>query len=118
MAAYKDSSGKITIDSADVQNDIRRINGAISDLQKSENAIKRVIEHANEGKGKTNDAIIAKAGELKKRISDEINSLESTKEFMNRTVEKYERIDREIKERIEREKSSEKLSSIFKSLRI
>lgn len=99
--AYKDSSGKITIDENAAQQDMRRLRQAIDSLNNSKIAVEAVIRQASSEKGQTSAAIIEKAGELKKQLEDMINRLEETQSFISRVVKHYQEVDRKVKEAIQ-----------------
>ena len=98
--AYKDSSGRITIDEYAAQQDIRRIRQALDALNNSKVAVNAIIQQAANEKGQTSAAVIEKAGELKKQLDDMINRLNETASFISRVVKHYQEVDRQVKEAI------------------
>lgn len=98
--AYRDSSGSITIDQDEAKKDIRNIDCAIADIERSAKTLKNVLDQAASGKGKTNDAIIDKATILLSRCNKAINGLTNIKNQINNTVAKYQRIDAILGERM------------------
>jgi seryl-tRNA synthetase len=99
--AYRDSSGKITIDEYAAAQDIQRLRQAIESLTNSRNAVNALIQQATSEKGQTSSAIIEKAGELKRQLDDMINRLNETLNFISRVVRHYQEVDRKVKEAIQ-----------------
>ncbi len=99
--AFKDSSGRITIDEYAADQDIKRINQAINSLNDSKRALENMINQASGEKGATAVAIVEKANEMKKQIESMINRLNETSSFISRTIAHYREVDRQVKEAIQ-----------------
>lgn len=98
--AFYDENGRITIDEAAAQADIRRIEAAISSLDNSKKAMDILIQQAASEQGQTSSAVIEKATEMKNQISAMISCLSETASFISRTVSYYRQTDQKIKEQI------------------
>jgi len=99
--AYKDSSGRITIDEYAAQQDIQKINQAIAALENSKKAMENIMNQASNEQGQTAVAIIEKATELRNQINTMIGRLNETSSFISNTVAHYREVDRLVKEAIE-----------------
>lgn len=98
--AYMDMNGNITINENAANADIKRLCAAKQYLVDSENAINSLIKQAADGQGETATAVVEKANELKMQIERLISALENTEDYINSTVAKYKRIDKEVTEAI------------------
>ena len=99
--AYKDSSGRITIDEQAAAQDIRRLQEAAQILKDSRKAIANIINQASGEQGLTARAICEKAREMCNNIDALINRLNETSSFISRTVAHYQEVDRQVKEAIQ-----------------
>ena len=99
--ALKDSSGRITIDENAAQQDVQRIQQAISALKDSRKAIENIIIQASNEQGQTAVAIVEKATELKNQINNMIGRLNDTSSFISNTITHYQEVDRLVKEAIQ-----------------
>lgn len=99
--AYKDSSGRITIDEHAAQQDIQKINQAKSALENSKKALENIINQASNEQGQTAIAIVEKATELKNQINTMIGRLNETSSFISNTIAHYQEVDRLVKEAIQ-----------------
>ncbi len=99
--AYKDSSGRITIDEQAAAQDIRRLQEAAQILKDSRKAIVNIINQASGEQGLTARAICEKAREMCNLIDGLINRLNETSSFISRTVAHYQEVDRQVKEAIQ-----------------
>ena len=97
---YYDDNGKITIDEAAANADIRRLQTAITQLEKSKKAVISLQRQAAEGEGQTTAAVSEKCGELIGKINDMLNRLEETSAFIKKTVAHYQQVDADLKARI------------------
>lgn len=98
--SYMDMNGNITINENAANADIKRLRAAKQYLADSENAISSLIKQAADGQGETATAVVEKANELKMQIERLISSIENTEDCINRTVAKYRRIDKEVRDSI------------------
>lgn len=98
--AYKDFNGKITIDEVAARQDIEKINIAIMKLEEAKNALNQVIQQGTHTKGSTGSAIVSKGSELKKQLDIMTNNLNNEVRAIRQTVEKYKRLDAEVKAEI------------------
>lgn len=98
--AYKDANGRITIDEVAAQKDVRNILAAVEKLNESKNAIYQLILNASDMKGETVSAIAEKGTEIKADIEAMIKNLETTADFIIKTVNYYKKLDSEIKNAI------------------
>ncbi len=98
--AYHDENGKITIDEVAAEQDIRRLERAIADLNASKNAMKNLMNTAAAGKGEAVSAVTEKSGEMINKINDMISRLDETVSFIKRTVSHYRQVDENIKNAI------------------
>lgn len=96
--AYKDSSGKITIDEVAAKRDIQRIEKAIVSLENAKKALRNVVRQAASEKGAASDATAEKASELIRQMDDMLRRLRETSGFISKTVRRYYLIDKEIRD--------------------
>ena len=99
--AYKDSSGRITIDEQAAAQDIRRLQEAMQILKDSRKAIVNIINQSSGEQGLTAQAICEKARQMCNYIDDLVNRLSETSSFISRTVAHYQEVDRQVKEAIQ-----------------
>ena len=99
--AYHDENGRITIDAAAAQKDIRRIREAIQVLEDSRSAICSLERQAGQMQGEVAFAIVHQAGRMKKSLENVIDKLEETIIFVQKTVRHYELLDEQIKQAIQ-----------------
>ena len=99
--AFKDSSGRITIDEYAAQQDIQKINQAKVALENSKKALENLINQASNEQGQTAVAIVEKATELKNQINTMIGRLNETSSFISSTIAHYQEVDRLVKEAIQ-----------------
>lgn len=99
--AYKDSSGRITIDEQAAAQDIRRLQEAMQILKDSRKAIVNIINQASGEQGLAAQAICEKAREMCNAIDALVNRLSETSSFISRTVAHYQEVDRQVKEAIQ-----------------
>lgn len=99
--AYHDYNGKITIDDVAAARDIQKIRTAMDKLDSARNSMSQLITFASEIKGHTGNAIQSRAQEQKRQLDTMISNLNQTCNAINQTVEKYKRLDREVKAAIE-----------------
>ena len=98
--AYYDENGKITIDEAAANADIRRIETALAQLENSKNALNALLRQASEGQGQTTNAVVEKSAQLIDKVNDMMQRLNETISFIRQTVAHYEEVDRQLKEAI------------------
>jgi type VII secretion effector (TIGR04197 family) len=99
--AYHDYNGKITIDDTAAARDVRKIQSAIEKLNDAGDSMMQLMSAASEIKGNTGNAIQSRAQEQKRQLDALISNLNQTCNAINQTVEKYKRLDREVKAAIE-----------------
>ncbi len=91
--AYRDLNGRITIDEAAANADIRRMQTAINILEGSKKALSVVIAEAESMKGETTKAVESKAREMNEEIQSLINGLKETQGYISKVVKKYKALD-------------------------
>lgn len=96
--AYKDSSGKITIDEIAAKRDIQRIEKAVVSLENARKALENVVSQASSEKGAVSDATVEKTSELIRQIDDMLRRLRETSGFISKTVCRYYLIDKELRD--------------------
>lgn len=101
--AYRDYNGKITIDELAAKRDIQKINEAVKRLEKARDNLNQLISQGSAMKGSSGEALVSKGVELKRRVEKLISNLQQEVAFINGTIEKYKRLDREVKEAIQRQ---------------
>lgn len=99
--AYVDESGRITIDEQAAARDIKRLRESAQVLKDSRAAIRSLKSKAGELEGQMSAAILEKAQAMEKRLTQMIDKLEETASYIQKTVNKYEQLDREIKRAIQ-----------------
>ena len=98
--AFKDANGKITIDEVAAQRDISNIRAAIEHLRTADTLLTQMIHTASEFSGETGKALVDTCSELQKQIRALTDFSENTTLSIDKTVKRYEQIDRELKELI------------------
>ncbi|MDR1472248.1 MAG: hypothetical protein LBS75_06970 [Synergistaceae bacterium] len=100
MAVYRDSSGRIMIDEGEARSDVKKIDSAKSKLAQARDLL-------NPGKidglvvgGSAREALDEKLAKICADLSQLETSCGDTGNFINSTVAKYQRIDREIRDSI------------------
>ena len=99
--AYRDMNGNITIDEVAAGSDIQKMVQAIQILKDGESALKTVIIDSDGYQGETAAAIIEKAVELQSLLLKMVQNLETTQSYTRQVVERYKKIDMELKAAIE-----------------
>ena len=98
--AFKDANGRITIDEVAAQKDIASIRAAMEHLNTADVLLTQMIHTASEFSGETGKALIDACSELQKQIRSLNNFSENATIATDKTIKKYEQIDRELKELI------------------
>lgn len=98
--AYYDFDGRITIDEQAARRDIRRIASALPYLEMAKSTLDRLLEEGGHTQGETGSAIVDKTGELQRDMLQLLHGLNETRDFIERTVRHYQRLDQEVKEAI------------------
>ncbi len=99
--AYRDHRGRITIDEVAARKDIKRIDEAIQRLNMARSALNQLHSTSVSIKGNTGHALEEKSMEIIGRLNASISYLEMTKSAVQKTVAKYQRLDREVKQLIQ-----------------
>ena len=99
--AYFDENGRITIDQDAAAKDIKRLRESAQVLKDSRAAIRNLKNKAGELEGQMSTAILEKAQAMDKRLTQMIDKMEETASYIQKTVNKYEQLDREIKRAIQ-----------------
>ncbi len=99
--AYFDENGRITIDEDAAAKDIRRLRESAQVLKDSRAAIRSLKNQAGEMQGQISSAILQKANEMEKRQTAMIDKLEETASYIQRVVDRYQKLDEEIKRAIQ-----------------
>ncbi len=95
--AYYDFDGKITIDEAAAEKDVRNIRAAREILVEAKRSIDRLFAQASESTGDTAAAILEKAQELAKKVDVLVNRLDESAHLIQKTVAHYQEVDRQVK---------------------
>ena len=96
--AYHDMNGRITIDEAAAQADIRLERQAVQILRRATQALRAVQNEANSFQGETASAIGDKADSLRLQINNLMDDLEETQNYTQRVVRRYWLLDRKWKQ--------------------
>ena len=99
--AYFDENGRITIDEDAAAKDIKRLRESAQVLKDSRAAIRSMKNQALEFKGEMSNAIVEKANEMERRQTAMIEKLEETAAYIQRVVNRYQKLDEEIKKAIQ-----------------
>lgn len=95
--AFRDSNGKITIDEVAAQKDINHINAAIQDLQAARDSLNEIMHQAQSFSGRTAVGMTECSARLIKEYDSLIRQLKGSADLIQNTVEKYKKIDEEVK---------------------
>lgn len=95
--AFKDANGRITIDEVAAQKDIANIRAAIQDLQAAKDSLTEIKYQAQSFSGRTATGIEESMVQLMKEYDKMILQLNDTVETITNTVEKYKKIDQELR---------------------
>ena len=97
--AYRDMNGKVMIDEAAAQADIRQERqGAEQILRRAANALQAVQNESNSFQGETAAAIGERAEQLRRQILNLISDLEDTQNYTQRVVRRYWLLDQKWKQ--------------------
>ena len=96
--AYRDMNGKVMIDEAAAQADIRQERQAEQILRRAANALKAVQNESNSFQGETAAAIGERAEQLRRQILNLISNLEDTQNYTQRVVRRYWLLDQKWKQ--------------------
>lgn len=99
--AFRDENGKITIDEVAAEADITKINQAQEKLETALNALKAMQIAGNNCNGNTADSINEKSGEMIKMITDLLQHLDETSEYIRHVVAVYREKDLALKQMME-----------------
>lgn len=91
--AYHDEKGRITIDAAAANKDIKRLREAIQVLEDSRSAIRSLTRQASQMQGAVAVAVMNQAQRMEKSLGSMIGRLEETIAFIQKTVRHYELLD-------------------------
>ena len=95
--SFRDSNGKITIDEVAAQKDINYINAAIQDLQAARDSLNEIMHQAQSFSGRTAVSMTECSARLIKEYDSLISQLKNSTDLIQNTVEKYKKIDEEVK---------------------
>ena len=95
--AFKDANGRITIDETAVQKDIANIRAAIQDLQAARDSLNEIMYQSQSFAGSTALGIEGSSRQLINEYDRLIGQLQGTVATISSTVEKYRKIDDELK---------------------
>lgn len=98
--AYHDEKGRITIDEQAAAKDVKRLQESVEVLKRSRAAID-VLSKEYYMQGAVAFAIVNKAEQTKRDLSDMIAKLEETISFIQKTVRHYQLLDEQIKQAIQ-----------------
>ena len=87
--AYRDMNGKVMIDEAAAQADIRQERQGGQILRRAANALQAVQNESNSFQGETAAAIGERAEQLRRQILNLISDLEDTQNYTQRVVRRY-----------------------------
>lgn len=96
--AYRDMNGKVMIDEAAAQADIRQERQAEQILRRAANALQAVQNESNSFQGETAAAIGERAEQLRRQILNLISDLEDTQNYTQRVVRCYWLLDQKWKQ--------------------
>ena len=96
--AYRDMNGKVMIDEAAAQADIRQERQAEQILRRAANALQAVQNESNSFQGETAAAIGERAEQLRRQILNLISDLEDTQHYTQRVVRRYWLLDQKWKQ--------------------
>lgn len=96
--AYRDMNGKVMIDEAAAQADIRKERQAEQILRRAANALQAVQNESNSFQGETAAAIGERAEQLRRQILNLISDLEDTQNYTQRVVCRYWLLDQKWKQ--------------------
>ena len=96
--AYRDMNGKVMIDEAAAQADIRQERQAEQILRRAANALQAVQNESNSFQGETAAAIGERAEQLRRQILNLISDLEDTQIYTQRVVRRYWLLDQKWKQ--------------------
>ena len=94
---FRDSDGRITIDEAAAQKDIKQLRLSIEKMETALNELNEILVQAEEFSGNTGTQIREASMILIKDIQNSIKSSEDAIDQIQKTVNKYQRLDQEIK---------------------
>lgn len=98
---YFDENGRITIDEDAAVKDIKRLRESAQVLKDSRAAIRSMKRQAMEFHGEMSNAIVEKANEMERRQTAMIEKLEETAAYIQRVVNRYQKLDEDIKKAIQ-----------------
>ena len=96
--AYRDMNGKVMIDEAAAQADIRQERQAEQILRRAANALQAVQNESNSFQGETAAAIGERAEQLRRQILNLSSDLEDTQNYTQRVVRRYWLLDQKWKQ--------------------
>lgn len=96
--AYRDMNGKVMIDEAAAQADIRQERQAEQILRRAANALQAVQNESNSFQGETAAAIGERAEQLRRQILNLISDLEDAQNYTQRVVRRYWLLDQKWKQ--------------------
>ena len=96
--AYRDMNGKVMIDEAAAQADIRQERQAEQIPRRAANALQAVQNESNSFQGETAAAIGERAEQLRRQILNLISDLEDTQNYTQRVVRRYWLLDQKWKQ--------------------
>lgn len=99
--AYHDMNGKVMIDEAAAQADIRQERQAEQILRRAAQALQAVQNESNSFQGETATAINEKAEQLRRKILSLVSDLEDTQSYTQRVVRRYWLLDQKWKQTFE-----------------
>lgn len=99
--AYYDFNGTITIDENAAMADVYRIESAIPKLTDVSGVLERIIQEGSGTQGETGTAVVEKAGDLYRQANQLVALLREEAQLIRQTVARYQRLDQEVKQRIE-----------------
>ena len=101
MAGLRDSNGKIVIDEAEAEADIRRIEQAKSKLLQVRQILDPKKLDASRMTGDTKDALEEKYLKINKDIDEWVDICNSSIKYIRNIVANYKRIDHEFAQKVE-----------------
>ena len=99
--AYRDENGRITIDEQAAQKDIRRLREAANILKDSRASIRSLRQQSGDMQGLAVSAIQDKSLEMDKKLTEMIEKLEGTADYIQKVVRHYQKIDEDLKKIIQ-----------------
>ena len=94
---FRDSDGRITIDEAAAQKDIKQLQLSIESMQKALNELNEILAQSEEFSGNTATQIREASVLMIQNIQKSIKNTEDAIDQIQKTVSKYQLLDQKVK---------------------